>query len=42
MNKDGTSYEGEYHDNHPNGYGVFIWDEGEKYEGYWLKGKYHG
>ncbi len=25
-----------------DGYGVFIWPDGRKYEGYWREGKQHG
>jgi hypothetical protein len=33
--KDGKSYKGEYADDKKNGYGVFTWASGKRYEGYW-------
>ena len=33
--KDGKSYKGEYADDKKNGYGVFTWASGKRYEGFW-------
>lgn len=38
----GASYNGEWHDNKKNGYGVQIYPNGEKYEGQWANGLRNG
>mmetsp|Transcript_7155 Transcript_7155/g.14770 ORF Transcript_7155/g.14770 Transcript_7155/m.14770 type:complete len:400 (+) Transcript_7155:48-1247(+) len=38
----GASYNGEWHDNKKNGYGVQVYPNGEKYEGQWSDGLRNG
>ena len=35
---DGSTYEGEWQDGEPNGYGKYIWPNGQIFEGEWEKG----
>lgn len=35
-------YEGHFKNGLPDGYGTYTWENGNKYEGYWLKGEMHG
>jgi hypothetical protein len=35
-------YDGEYVDDKKDGFGVYYWTDGRKYEGWWHKGKQHG
>jgi hypothetical protein len=39
---DGTKYEGDFLNNHPQGYGRKIFANGEYYEGYFQDGKANG
>jgi hypothetical protein len=39
---DGSTYEGEWKENAPNGWGLFRWTDGSLYEGFWSKGCRHG
>jgi len=36
---DGKIYDGNYVDDKKEGWGVFIWPDGKKFEGYWKEGK---
>lgn len=35
-------YVGNFVDDRKEGFGIFMWNDGKKYEGMWLKGKMHG
>ena len=39
---DGRTYEGQYIQDMKEGYGVFKWPDGWKYEGFWKQGKQQG
>ena len=39
---DGCSHEGEFVDDLREGYGVYKWPDGSKYEGDWKSDKQHG
>jgi len=32
---DGSEYTGEYFDDKPHGHGIYIWKDGEQFEGDW-------
>lgn len=43
VNSDGTVYKGQVkNDSIRHGYGVQVWPDGGKYEGYWQDGVAHG
>ena len=39
---DGRIYEVMFRDDLKNGFGIFYWTDGRRYEGNWLHGKQHG
>jgi hypothetical protein len=39
---DGATYEGDWKDNHAQGYGKFIHANGDSYEGMWKRSKANG
>lgn len=37
-----TVYKGQFHENYKSGLGTIIFKNGGRYEGLWLKGRFHG